>query len=83
VNPLAGKPLRCLIGAGDPPMGDDANIEVGYDVTKPSGRIRPKAPRALRFRCSIRTARPRRREPLGRLCILEWDWMNEIDDWAS
>jgi hypothetical protein len=59
MNPLAGKPLRCLIGAGDPPMGDDANIEVGYDVTKPSGRIRPKAPRALRFRCSIRKARPR------------------------
>jgi hypothetical protein len=49
VNPLAGKPLRCLIGADDPPMCDHANIEVGYDVTKPSGRIRLKAPRALRF----------------------------------
>jgi hypothetical protein len=38
MNPLAGKPLRYLIGADDPPMGaDDAIIEAGYDVTEPAG----------------------------------------------
>ena len=39
VNPLAGKPLRYLIGATDPGPGQDGEIiEAGYDVTAPPSR---------------------------------------------
>jgi hypothetical protein len=38
-NPLAGKPLRYLIGTDDPGPGQDGEIiEVGYDVTAPPAR---------------------------------------------